>query len=550
MTWRSHAALLAGLATVLLGTATTVPAAVIVEDATEQVYAGVSMFDEAISENVEDEFATQETVNTSDVASFVRDLYVNVLGRDPDPLGYDHWISGLSDRSLDGATVAYGFIFSDEYTSRGDSDEEYVKMLYRAILGREADKTGLEAWTRYLGWGETRKGVFAGFIRSEEFIIECSRAGFNAGVYRSDSIYDKNVFATGFAKRMYTECLKREPESEGWENWINILLDGGTGAKLAKGFFMSQEIEEANLTNEEFTTRLYRTILDRNPDESGFESWVNALNEGSSKLYVLRGFVESEEFTALCERYGVQRGSIVLDPGPKPQEPDKPNMLEPGIHSGTNIFYDQGGPIVVIDPGHQLHGMNAKEPNGPGSSTMKAKVATGTDGVVTGVPEYKLVLEVSMKLRDLLLERGYSVVMIRETNDVLISNMERALVANSYDTAAYIRVHANSDDNSNISGVMTFCQTEDNPYIAHLYETNFRLSTIILNSVVEATGAKNTGIWETDTMTGTNWSNHPTTILEMGFMSNPEEDRRMQDPAYQDKIALGVANGIDRFLGR
>jgi N-acetylmuramoyl-L-alanine amidase len=51
-------------------------------------------------------------------------------------------------------------------------------------------------------------------------------------------------------------------------------------------------------------------------------------------------------------------------------------------------------------------------------------------------------------------------------------------------------------------------------------------------------------------MTGTNWSKYPTTILEMGFMSNAEEDRRMQDPSYQDKIALGAANGIDRFLGR
>ena len=128
--------------------------------------------------------------------------------------------------------------------------------------------------------------------------------------------------------------------------------------------------------------------------------------------------------------------------------------------------------------------------------------------------------------------------------------MERALVANSYDTAVYIRVHANSDDNSSLKGVMTICQTRDNPYIADLYNTNFRLSNIILESVVESTGAKNTGIWETDTMTGTNWCKYPTTILEMGFMSNAEEDRIMQDPSYQDKIALGTANGIDRFLGR
>ena len=545
MTWKSHGALLIGIVTAFCVAASTVSAAVIPEDSGKPVYTEVAMAAEAIAEEVEDDSASQEVVSTSDVASFVRDLYVNVLGRDPDPEGYNRWISGLSDRSLEGAKVAYGFIFSDEYTSRNTTDEEYVNMLYRAILGREADKTGLEAWTRNLGWGATRNGVFAGFIRSEEFVNECSRAGFNAGSYRSDSIFDKNVFITGFVKRMYTECLKREPELNGWESWIGILLDGGTGAKLAKGFFMSQEIEDANLSNEEYATRLYRTILDRDPDEEGFASWVKALDEGTEKLYVLRGFVQSEEFTALCKKFGVERGTIDVTPKPEP-----PHMLEPGIHSGTNIFYDQGGPIVVIDPGHQLHGMSAKEPNGPGSSVMKAKVATGTEGVATGVPEYKLNLEVSLKLRDILLKRGYSVVMIRETNDVLITNMERALVANSYDTAVYIRVHANSDDNSSLKGVMTICQTRDNPYIADLYNTNFRLSNIILESVVESTGANNTGIWETDTMTGTNWCKYPTTILEMGFMSNAEEDRIMQDPSYQDKIALGTANGIDRFLGR
>jgi hypothetical protein len=197
MTWRSHVALLIGLAAAFLGTAATVSAAVATEGTDGSVYAGAMMFDEISSEGieagVEDGTASLEPVGTSDVASFVRDLYVDVLGRDPDPAGYDHWISGLSDRSMDGATVAYGFIFSEEYISRNTTDEDYVKMLYRAILGREADKSGLEAWTRNLGWGETRYGVFAGFVRSEEFVTECSRAGFNAGSYRSNYIYDKNV---------------------------------------------------------------------------------------------------------------------------------------------------------------------------------------------------------------------------------------------------------------------------------------------------------------------------------------------------------------------
>lgn len=488
----------------------------------------------------EQEDAVSSEVQASDVATFVSNLYIRVLERKPDSEGFNQWISRLSERSTDGAHVAYGFIFSEEYIQKGASDEQYVEMLYRAILGREADKDGKASWVRNLNWGATREGVFSGFIRSQEFDTMCYEAGFAPGTYRSGSIYDRNIFATGFVKRMYTECLKREPDKAGWESWIAALLNGSTGAALAKGFFGSAEFVAAKLSDGEYVNRLYRTILDRDPDEEGYNTWVNALKEGADRLTVLQGFVESKEFTNLCDRFGIVRGSISIR---------KP-MLEPGIHSGTDIFYDQGGPIVVIDPGHQAKGMSAKEPNGPGSSVMKAKVSSGAEGCVTGVPEYKLNLAVSLKLRDELLSRGYSVVMVRETNNVSISNIERAQIANKYNTAVYIRVHANDVESSSVNGVLTICQTKKNPYIANLYKTNRRLSDIIVASVSAATGAKNTGVWETDEMTGTNWSNVPTTILEMGYMSNPAEDRRMQEESYQYKIARGAANGIDQFLGR
>ena len=204
--------------------------------------------------------------------------------------------------------------------------------------------------------------------------------------------------------------------------------------------------------------------------------------------------------------------------------------------------------VVVIDAGHQRKGNYDKEPNGPGSDVMKAKVSSGTQGTSTGIPEYELNLAVSLYLKEELLARGYTVIMIRETNDIDISNVERAKVANEAGADAFIRVHADSSTNSSANGVMTICQTKDNPYNAEWYEESRKLSELVLEEVVEATGAKKRKVWETDTMTGINWTTVPTTILEMGFMSNPDEDELLATEEYRKKVAAGVANAIDRYL--
>ncbi len=233
----------------------------------------------------------------------------------------------------------------------------------------------------------------------------------------------------------------------------------------------------------------------------------------------------------------------------KNNENDKEGTESTDENDEKDVEKVTNGKMVAIDPGHQSSGDSSTEPVGPGSKTLKAKVSSGATGVASGVPEYELNLKVAKKLRRVLIKRGYKVFMIRTKNNVRISNKERATMANNSGSDIYIRIHADGIDDSSRRGVSVLYPSENNPYVAYLSKKSKRLSNDILNAYCKRTGFINRGLSQRDDLTGTNWSKIPVTLIEMGFLSNPEEDKLMQDSAFQKVMAKGIADGIDDYFG-
>lgn len=201
------------------------------------------------------------------------------------------------------------------------------------------------------------------------------------------------------------------------------------------------------------------------------------------------------------------------------------------------------GIIIGIDPGHQKNANYDKEAIAPGSKETKAKVSSGTQGVSTRIPEYAVNLDVSLMLKEALEAEGAEVIMTRETHDVDISNQQRALMCNEAGCQLVLRIHCNGAENKSVNGMGMYVRAT-----GACAEESYSAADCLLQNMSEITGAKAQGIFKRDTYTGLNWSEVPCVLVEMGYMSNPEEDEKLCDPEYQSLLVRGMVEGICSYF--
>ena len=216
----------------------------------------------------------------------------------------------------------------------------------------------------------------------------------------------------------------------------------------------------------------------------------------------------------------------------------KDENLDEDKNAGSKI-------TIVIDPGHSSTGTQGQEKVSPNSSTTKLKDGLGAEGEYTKVPEHKTNMSVASYLKEELQSRGYNVVMTKNSVEESKSNIERAEVGNKNNADLVVRIHADSSENNSLSGASMHVPA-NNEFTSSFYKKSKSYGTTILDTYVDQVGMKNRGVIERDDLTGFNWSKVPVVLIEMGFLSNEQDDNFVSNTENHPKIAKAIADGVDK----
>lgn len=288
---------------ILIGIVSTIP-----------VYATETSLNPLHTEEIAETENAMLSVKPGSIEDFVTRLYRTLLLREPDPIGLAEWSEVLRSKKETGADIVAGFVFSKEFAGNAYSDEKYIEVLYNAVLGRQSDAAGLADWCGELQEGLSRTYVCAGFVGSQEFDKLCHSYNIETGRVKLNDAADLYPEMTKFVTRAYRLILGRVPDKAGLNAWVTQLSTGkNSGADIIRGFIESREFIDKKLSDDDYIVVLYKAVLNREPDNDGKQEWLDVMHgEGASRLSVLKGFIESAEFTKLCEFYGIRRGSITI----------------------------------------------------------------------------------------------------------------------------------------------------------------------------------------------------------------------------------------------
>lgn len=223
-------------------------------------------------------------------------------------------------------------------------------------------------------------------------------------------------------------------------------------------------------------------------------------------------------------------------------------MIAAALVAAAFAMADEPCTRIVVDPGHDLRANPATEPIGPGSSRRKIKDGGGTSGVVTRAPEHRVTLRVSLLLRDELERRGYCVTMTRTTSSgVSMGNIARAKIANRARAALFVRIHADGNASRFRYGTSTLFPAFHRGWTDDILPESKTAARLVQHELVRGLGSRDLGAVARSDITGFNWADVPAILPELGFLTNPREDRLLNSRSYQLKAARALARGIARF---
>lgn len=241
------------------------------------------------------------------ILQFCKRLYSLCLQRAEDEEGAQYWTNMLLSGEKNVGQVIEYFFFGPEFALANHSDEAFVQIAYKTLMGREPDQSGLAYWVQCLKEGNTRRGVLVAFTATPEFDKICENYSISSwGLYWAYP-NEYNINLTRFVYRMYEKVLGRGSDVDGLNHWCSEMIYMDMSPyQLASNFMFSEEFVAQGHSNESFVGVLYRAFMGREPEAEGYNYWVEQLNTGARDWRdVFDGFATSQEFMEIAASFGL-----------------------------------------------------------------------------------------------------------------------------------------------------------------------------------------------------------------------------------------------------